>query len=139
MIAKAERVCGLLSSLIGSRLINTKLKNLLYKSYVRPILTYASEVWAGSNRVSAHKIELLRRFECIIIGRTTNTFRKRGCYLKKRKTKSYMKEQICHELINLLQRTQSNSAKDVKTRESQTKQISATDFNMLFDLIDIMN
>lgn len=120
MIASAERVRGSLSGLIGSQLISPRLKCLLYKAYIRPVLTYASEIWAGSAGVTAHKFEQLRRFERKTIRRTTNTFRKRGCYRFAKNKILYEKagmpridQFVAKNAINFIRRCENSPAQNI--------------------------
>lgn len=121
MIDKAERSRHALSRLIGSRLVSTKSKNLIYKSYIKPVLTYASEIWAGSKAISAHKFETLRIFERKIIRKTSNTFRKRGCFLFAKNVKLYenakiprLDQFITKNLLNYFKRCENSTADNIK-------------------------
>lgn len=121
IMAKAERSRGALSRLIGSRLINTKLKNLIYKSYIRPIITYASEIWAGSKSITAHKFESLRIFERKIIRKTSNIFRRRGCFLFAKNIKLYeaaniprLDQFITKNILNHFRRCETSAADNIK-------------------------
>lgn len=54
---------------------------MLYKTIIRPILTYASPIWANTSLTSSAQMERVRLTERKYLRPITNTRRKRGSYM----------------------------------------------------------
>lgn len=80
VLVRARRSFFALRPLLRSRLIDAKVKTNIYKTYIRPIIVYASAIWARSSSLSAHQMERLRSFERRIIRMTANVKRDVGSY-----------------------------------------------------------
>lgn len=57
VLKKARRASFALSPLIRSRLIEPRIRTNMYKCYIRPVLTYASAIWAKPICLSSHQME----------------------------------------------------------------------------------
>lgn len=68
-IKKANRIKYQLYPIYSSKKLNPKIKLNIYKSFIRPILTYAAETWI---QTSARNHLKLQRFQNIIIRRSLN-------------------------------------------------------------------
>lgn len=79
-LRRARRSYFALRPMLRSRIIETGIKTNMYKSYIRPILTYASAIWAREVSLSAHQMERLRSFERGILRMTSNIRRAIGSY-----------------------------------------------------------
>lgn len=80
-LARARGAFFALRPMLRSPLINPAIKTNMYKTYVRPVLTYASAIWARRICLSAHQMERLRAFERRVLRMTANVRRDRGSYL----------------------------------------------------------
>lgn len=69
-----------LKHLLKSGFIETKIKINIYKIYLRPILTYASVIWAIPKNISSSQMEQIRLIERNILRSAGNFHRKRNEY-----------------------------------------------------------
>lgn len=76
----ARRAGFAVGRIISNRHIPTGTKVGVYKSYIRPIITYAAQVWCQQHLVSSHQMELMRRFERGQLRRAANVRRPRGSF-----------------------------------------------------------
>lgn len=79
-LQKANRSLYFLKRLLRNRKIPIKTKSNIYKTYIRPVLTFAAPVWCSIPLVSSHQMELLRMFERKVLRFSTNTRRDIGCF-----------------------------------------------------------
>lgn len=89
VLYKARRSAAALRPLLRSRLIEPRLRVNLYKTYVRPVLSYAAAIWARPIVLSSHQMERLRIFERGILRRAAGIRRAIGSYRHIRNTEIY--------------------------------------------------
>lgn len=93
IIKKTNIANGNLKHLLQSRFLDTKFKTQLYKQIIRPIIEYASPIWANISNLTSYQMERLRINERKILRKTTNSYRKRNEY-------KYMNSKILYEKAN---------------------------------------
>lgn len=71
-LEKAIRAKFALSRILSSKFINSKTKTIVYKQYIRPIITYAAPIWCRQPNISSHQMELIRIFERKCLRKTAN-------------------------------------------------------------------
>lgn len=81
VLAKARRAAFALRPVLRSQLIEPSIRTNVYKLYIRPIITYASAVWARPICLSSHQMERLRAFERGILRMTASVRRTRGSFI----------------------------------------------------------
>lgn len=101
IILKARRSAGALRPLLRSRLIDSRLRVNLYKSYIRPILSYAAAIWAKPIVLSSHQMERLRIFERGILRTAAGIRRAIGSYKHIRNSEIYSRSN-CPRIDNHL-------------------------------------
>lgn len=79
-LKKARSAFFALRPMLRSRLIDPAIKTNIYKAYVRPILTYASPIWARERCLSSHQMERIRSFERRILRISANVRRNIGSF-----------------------------------------------------------
>lgn len=79
-LQKAKLAKFHLNRILRNSIIDRKIKNNMYKLYIRPVLMYASPVWCRQPQVSSHQMELLRQFERGCLRTTNNIRRPRGSF-----------------------------------------------------------
>lgn len=79
-LKKAGRARFHIGRLIRNMYIPPRIKTSLYKSYIRPILTYASPTWCRPPAVSSHQMEKFRLFERGCLRSAANVHRRVGSY-----------------------------------------------------------
>lgn len=77
-IQKARRAKFHIGGLLRNKHVDTHIKCMVYKLYIRPILTFAAPVWCRPPQVSAHQMERLRVFERACLRSAANIQRPRG-------------------------------------------------------------
>lgn len=84
---------------------------MFYKTIIRPILTYASPIWANPSLTSSSQMERIRLSERKILRSTTNTHRKRGCFRFTNNSTLYQKAKtpridrlIANQSLNFIER-----------------------------------
>lgn len=92
-LAKARRAFSALRPMLRSSLISPTIKTAMYKTYVRPVLTYASAVFARRICLSAHQMERLRSFERSALRTTAGVRRGLGSFLYASNSRLY--ERAC--------------------------------------------
>jgi len=80
-ICKANVATSKLRHLLRSNKISCNIKNMFYKSIIRPILCYASPIWANPSTTSSAQMERIRLAERKLLRSTTNTKRERGSFM----------------------------------------------------------
>lgn len=80
VLARARASFGALRPVLRSNLIDPSIKTNVYKTYIRPIMTYAAPVWARPRSLSSHQMERLRAFERKILRMTANVRRPIGSF-----------------------------------------------------------
>lgn len=60
-LATARGAAASLNRLLSSKLLNLKVKKLLYTTLIRPVVTYGSPLWAHASRKSINKLEVFER------------------------------------------------------------------------------
>lgn len=88
-IKRAGMTFANLKRMIKSKFIKPKLKMLLYKQYIRPVLQYASPIWLNQTVISSAQVEKIRLFERKIIRSAANVRRERNNYKYINNTKLY--------------------------------------------------
>lgn len=78
---RAKNAKFYLNKLLKRRKIGVKTKTSIYKSYIRPIITYGAPVWCRQPHTSSHHIEHLRKFERGTLRTATNNYRTLRCKL----------------------------------------------------------
>lgn len=81
VLGKARRAFFALRPILRSSLIEPAIRVNVYKMYVRPILTYASAVWARPICLSSHQMERIRLFERMILRMTAGLRRQVGSFV----------------------------------------------------------
>lgn len=76
----AQRAKFGLARLLRSRFIEQKIKLNIYKTFIRPVLTYACPIWLRPNNISSCFIEKVRIFERKILRTAGNIHRRRGTF-----------------------------------------------------------
>lgn len=89
ILALARRSFYALRPILRSSLICPRVKTNVYKLYIRPILVYASAIWARPICISAHQMERLRGFERRILRHSANAHREIGTYMYARDSDLY--------------------------------------------------
>lgn len=79
-IQKARRAKFHIGGILRNKHVDKRIKCMVYKLYIRPILTYAAPVWCRPPAVSAHQMERLRIFERSCLRSAANVHRPRGQY-----------------------------------------------------------
>lgn len=79
-LAKARKSYFALRPMFRSQLIDPVVKCNLYKIYVRPVITYASAIWARPVSLSSHQMERLRSFERMVLRQAANVRRNIGSF-----------------------------------------------------------
>lgn len=79
-LEKARRAKMALNKILRSRLIDCKVKTLVYKLYIRPIITYAAPIWCRQPHTSSHQMEMIRIFERGCLRSTANIQRNRNSF-----------------------------------------------------------
>lgn len=92
-LARAKRAFFALRPILFSSLVDPRIKTNVYKIYVRPVLTYASAVWARPVCLSSHQMERVRSFERMVLRHTANVRRNIGSYV-------YANNSTLHEVAN---------------------------------------
>lgn len=64
--------------LLSNRHIDTRIKSMIYKLYIRPVLTFASPVWCRPPGVSSHQMERMRVYKRSCLRSAANIRRPRG-------------------------------------------------------------
>lgn len=80
-LRKASRAKWHVGRIIRNRFIEPRIKNNVYKQYLRAILTFGSPVWCIPPLISAHQMERLRVFERSALRSASNVRRERGSYM----------------------------------------------------------
>ena len=80
-LIKLNKAKFALPSLLLSNFIDIRFKRMLYNVYLRPILTYASQVWVNPSNLSSHVMERLRLAERKLIRCTHYIFRARNSFM----------------------------------------------------------
>lgn len=80
MLERARRSFFALRPVLRSQLIETKVRINIYKLYIRPILTYASAIWARPLLLSSHQMERIRMFERMVLRGAGNVRRAVGSF-----------------------------------------------------------
>lgn len=88
-LAAARRSFFALRSMLRSSLIDPRIKTNMYKCYIRPILTYASPIWARPELLSSHQMERLRTFERMVLRHAANVYRGVGSFRYINNTRLY--------------------------------------------------
>lgn len=79
-IQKARRAKFHIGGMLRNRHVDVRIKCMVYKLYIRPILTHAAPVWCRPPSVSAHQMEKFRIFERSCLRSAANIHRPRGQY-----------------------------------------------------------
>lgn len=79
-LEKARRSYLALRPLLRSQLIEARIRVNIYKIYIRPILTYASAIWAWPVLLSSHQMERIRIFERKVLRSAADVRRAIGSY-----------------------------------------------------------
>lgn len=69
-----------LHSILRNQLIEPNFKLFVYKTYLRPIMTYGSPIWCNPTLITSHQMERFRIFERMILRKALNIKRPIGSY-----------------------------------------------------------
>lgn len=81
VLGKAKRAFFALRPVLRSPLIEPAIRVNLYRTYVRPVLAYASAVWCRPVCLSSHQMERLRAFERKVLRMAAGVRRQRGSFV----------------------------------------------------------
>lgn len=81
VLNKSNIATSKLRHLLRSSRISTDTKTMFYKCIIRPIVCYASPIWANPSTTSSAQMERIRLSERKILRSTTNTYRERGSFM----------------------------------------------------------
>lgn len=89
IIQKARRSAGALRPILRSRLIDSRLRVNVYKTYIRLVLTFGAAIWVKPIVLSSHQMERLRVFERGILRMAGGIRRAIGSYVYARNEDIY--------------------------------------------------
>lgn len=94
MLLKLRKNTFSISRLLFSKYLSADIKLFIYKTYLRSILKYVSEIWLNPTVITSSQIENLRRTERQIIRKAAAIYRPRGEYKFIRNSQLYCDTKI---------------------------------------------
>lgn len=120
-INKSNVVKSKIQHLLRNNRIHTTIKTMFYKTIIRPILCYASPIWANPSFTSSAQMERVRVSERKTLRSTTNTRRKRGDFRFANNSTLYRRAEtpridkfVAKQSVNFIDRCSSNDDNSIQ-------------------------
>lgn len=78
VLSRAKKAFFAMRPILRSKLVDARIN--LYKSFIRPMVTYAAAIWAREKSLSSHQMERIRSFERGILRTAANVKRNIGSF-----------------------------------------------------------